>query len=158
MILVIHSDAGYCNEKKSRSQARGHFFLSNEDKFPPNNDATFTNATIIKAVMASAAKAELGALYLNAKEAVYLQQILIEMGHPQPQIPIQTDKTTAEGVTNKKKNQNAPKQWICNFIGSATASPKTNSKYIGDWGRQIWWIILQNTTLPTTTLKSEQNS
>jgi hypothetical protein len=31
MILVVHSDAGYCNKKKLRSQARGHFFLSNED-------------------------------------------------------------------------------------------------------------------------------
>jgi hypothetical protein len=74
----------------------------NEDKFPLNNGAIFTNATIIKEVMASAAKAELGALYLNAKEAVYLWQILIEMGHSQPQTPIQTDNTTAEGVTNKK--------------------------------------------------------
>jgi hypothetical protein len=46
--------------------------------------------------MASAAKAELGALYLNAKEAV-----LIEMGHPQPQTPIQTDNTMAEGMSNK---------------------------------------------------------
>jgi hypothetical protein len=72
MILVVHSDAGYCNKKKLRSQARGHFFLSNKDKFPPNNDAILTNATIIKAVMASAAEAELGALYLNAKEVVYL--------------------------------------------------------------------------------------
>ncbi len=35
MILAIHSDAGYANEKKSRSQAGGHFFLSNNDKFPP---------------------------------------------------------------------------------------------------------------------------
>ena len=44
--------------------------------------------------MASAAKAELGALYLNAKEVVYLDQILIEMGHPQSQTPIQTDNIT----------------------------------------------------------------
>jgi hypothetical protein len=80
------------------------------------------------------------------------------MGHPQPQTPIQTDKATAEGVTNKKNSQNAPKQWISNSIGSATGSPKTNSKYIGNWGRQIWWIILRNTTLPITTLMSEQNS
>ncbi len=72
MILVVHSNAGYCNEKKSHSQAGGHFFLSSEDKFPPNNGAIFTNATIIIAVVASAAKAELGVLYLNAKEAVYL--------------------------------------------------------------------------------------
>jgi len=30
--------------------------------------------------MSSAAEAEIGALYLNAREAVYLRQILIEMG------------------------------------------------------------------------------
>ena len=72
MILAIHSDAGYCNEKKLRSRAGGHFFLSNDDEFPPNNGAILTVATIVKAVMSSVAKAELGALYLNAKEAVYI--------------------------------------------------------------------------------------
>jgi len=101
MILAVHSDAGYANEKKSRSRAGGHFFLSNDDKFPPNNGAILTVATIIKAVMSSAAEAELGALFINAKEAVYLRQILEEMGHPQPRTPIQTDNTTAEGVINK---------------------------------------------------------
>ena len=52
--------------------------------------------------MSSAAEAEIGALYLNAREAVYLRQILVEMGHPQPPTPIQTDNTTAEGVVNHK--------------------------------------------------------
>ncbi len=52
--------------------------------------------------MSSAAEAKLGALYLNAKEAVYLQQILSEMGHPQPKTPIQMDNTTVEGVINNK--------------------------------------------------------
>ncbi len=52
--------------------------------------------------MSSAAEAELGALFINAKEAVYLRQILTEMGHPQPKTPIQTDNTTAEGVINNK--------------------------------------------------------
>ena len=102
MILAVHSDAGYCNKKNERSQAGGHFFLSNDENFPPNNGVILTNATIIKAVMSSAAEAKLGALYLNAKEAVYLRQILDEMGHPQPKTPIQTDNTTAEGVINNK--------------------------------------------------------
>jgi hypothetical protein len=158
MILVVHSNAGYCNKRKLHSRAGGHFFFSNKDKFPPNNGTIFINSTIIKAVMASAAKAELGALYLNAKEAVYLQQILIEMGHPQPQTPNQTDNTMAEGVTNKKIQPKCTKAIVCDFIDSATASPKTNSKYIGNRRRQIWWIILQKTTLPITTLMSEQNS
>jgi hypothetical protein len=52
--------------------------------------------------MSLAAEAELGALYINAKEAVYLRQILEEMDHPQPRTPIQTDNMTAEGVINKK--------------------------------------------------------
>jgi len=52
--------------------------------------------------MSSAAEAELGALFIIAKEAVYLQQILMEMGHPQPKTPIQTDNMTAEGVINNK--------------------------------------------------------
>jgi hypothetical protein len=72
MILAVHSDTGYCNEKKSQSRARGHFFLTNNEKHPTNNGAILTIATIIKAVMTSAAKAELGALYLNAQEAIYL--------------------------------------------------------------------------------------
>ena len=102
MILAVHSDAGYCNEKNARSRAGGHFFLSNDEQFPPNNGAILTQASIIKAVMSSAAEAEIGALFLNAKEAVYLRQILIEMGHSQPRTPIQTDNTTAEGVMNHK--------------------------------------------------------
>ncbi len=52
--------------------------------------------------MSWAAEAELGALYLNAKEVAYLQQILAEMGHPQPRTPIQTNNKMAEGVINHK--------------------------------------------------------
>ncbi len=102
MILAVHSNAGYCNEKNAHSQAVGHFFLSNDEPFPPNNGPILTQASIIKAVMSSAAEVELGALFLNAKEAVYLRQILTEMGHPQPRTPIQMDNTTAEGVINNK--------------------------------------------------------
>jgi hypothetical protein len=102
MILAVHSDAGYCNEKNAHSRAGGHFFLSNDEPFPQNNGAILTQASIIKAVISSTAQAELGALFLNAKEAVYLHQILTEMGHPQPRTPIQTDNTTTEGVINNK--------------------------------------------------------
>jgi hypothetical protein len=137
MILAIHSNAGYCNEKNACSQAGGHFFLLNDKKIPPNNGAILTNTTIIKVVMSSAAKAKLGALFLNAKEAVYFQQILSKMGHPQPRTPIQTDNTTAEGVINNKYNQNTPKQWTCVSMGYITKKSKDNSKFIGNQGGQI---------------------
>jgi hypothetical protein len=102
MVLAIHSDAGYLNESKARSRAGGHFFLSSDVHNPQNNGAILTIAQIIDAVMSSAAEAELGALFINAKEAVHLRRILIEMGHPQPRTPIQTDNSTAEGVINSR--------------------------------------------------------
>jgi hypothetical protein len=74
----------------------------NNNEHPSNNGAILSVATIIKAVMSSAAEAELGALYLNAKEAVYIQQILTKMGHPQPKPPIQMNNLTAKGVINSK--------------------------------------------------------
>jgi hypothetical protein len=102
MILQVHSDAGYANEKRARSRAGGHFFLSNNSSSAPNNCAILTMSTIFKAVMSSAAEAELGALFLNAKETVFIRQILTKMGHPQPRTPIQTDNTTAEAVVNNR--------------------------------------------------------
>ncbi len=41
MILQVHSDAGYANEKRARSRAGGHFFLSNNNSSAPNNGAIF---------------------------------------------------------------------------------------------------------------------
>jgi hypothetical protein len=55
---------------------------------------------MMKFVMSSAAKAELGALYTTAKEMVPLHQNLIKMSWTQPCTPIQTDNATAVGVTN----------------------------------------------------------
>eukprot|EP00804_Cyclotella_cryptica_P005031 CCRYP_020364-RC/>CCRYP_020364-RC protein AED:0.45 eAED:0.45 QI:0/-1/0/1/-1/0/1/0/139 len=50
--------------------------------------------------MSLAADAELGGLYINAREVIPLRHQLIEMGHPQPPTPIQTDNSTALGVVN----------------------------------------------------------
>jgi len=50
--------------------------------------------------MSSAAEAELGALYINAREAVPQRITLPEIGHKQPQTPMQTDNTTALGVVS----------------------------------------------------------
>ena len=66
------------------------------------NGAILNISQIIKAVMSSAAEAELGALFINAKMAVSMQKTLEEMGHPQPQTPIQTDNSTAHALLTNK--------------------------------------------------------
>ena len=102
MILAVHSDAGYLNEPKARSRAGGHFFLSRNSNDPPNNGAILNISHIIKHVMSSATEAELAALYIMAKEAVYIRIILQELGHKQPATPIQTDNAMADAVVNGK--------------------------------------------------------
>ncbi len=102
MVLAIHSDASYLSEPGARSRAGGHFFLSSNAEIPPNNGAVLNIAHIIKHVMASATEAELAALYIMAREAVFIRIILMEMGHTQPATPLQTDNSTAEGVVNGK--------------------------------------------------------
>eukprot|EP00804_Cyclotella_cryptica_P008108 CCRYP_004594-RA/>CCRYP_004594-RA protein AED:0.30 eAED:0.28 QI:0/0/0/1/0/0.5/2/0/866 len=98
MILAAHSDASYLSETKARSRAGGHFFLTENYEVPRNNGAILTLAQIIKSVMSSAAEAELGALYINAREAIPIRHLLTELGHAQPPTPIQIDNSTALGV------------------------------------------------------------
>ena len=104
MVLAVHSDAGYLNEPNTRSRVGGHFFLflSNHFAHPPNNGAILNIAQIIKNVMSSATEAELGALYITTREAVFIRNILKQMGHKQPATPIQMDNLAAEGVINSK--------------------------------------------------------
>ena len=98
MVLAAHSDASYLSETKARSRAGGHFFLDSDIEYPNNNGAVLTIAQIIKVVMSSAAEAELGALYINCREAIPARYLLEAMGHKQPPTPMQTDNTTALGV------------------------------------------------------------
>jgi hypothetical protein len=100
MVLAGHSDASYLWETNARSQAGGHFFMSNNDALPPNNGAVLTIAQIIKAVMSSAAEAEISALYINCQEAIPACHTLEYLGHTQPPTPMQTDNTTALSVIN----------------------------------------------------------
>ena len=75
-------------------------FFSEDDPESIWNGPILTIAQIIKFFMTSAAEAELGALYVTAKELVPIHQTLTEMGWKQPVTPIQTDNTTAAGIVN----------------------------------------------------------
>ncbi len=70
MVLAIHSNASYLSKPKARSQAGGHMFMAGNEEIPSNNGAVLNISQIIRAVMSSAAEAELGAPFINAKTAV----------------------------------------------------------------------------------------
>ena len=64
------------------------------------NGAIYVYTGILKFVVASAAEAELGALFLNCKECTVVRLILQELGHTQPPTPVHCDNSTPVGITN----------------------------------------------------------
>ena len=102
MVLAVHSNASYLSEPKARSRAGGHMFMSANNNIPANNGAVLNILQIIRAVMSSAAEAELGALFINAKTAVSMRHTFEELVHTQPCTPIQTDNKTANDLLTNK--------------------------------------------------------
>ena len=105
MILHQQSDASYLGETKARSRAGGISFLGNKyeaNTIPatPINGLLSPRSSILDVVVSSAAEAELGALFENARDATVLRSILDSFGYPQPATPIQTDNKCAHGIAN----------------------------------------------------------
>jgi hypothetical protein len=100
MVMNIHPDASYLSKPKARSRACGHFFMG---KIPKDgkpiklNGAFHTLCSILRFVVASAADAELGALFLNCQEGMILKQPLkISATHNQKYQSIATIRPLSE--------------------------------------------------------------
>jgi hypothetical protein len=117
MILHIHSDTSYLSENEAKSRPGGFFYMRNNNK----NDKNLTNGEILiiskvlKHVMSSAAEAEIGAVFINAKEGAVLRSTLEELGHKKPPIPMETDNTTATGYINGTIKQKRTKAMDMRF-------------------------------------------
>jgi hypothetical protein len=115
MILNVHSDASYLSAPKACSRAGGYFILGSipQDGDPIElNGAIHITSTILKLVAASAAEADLGALFVNAQEDKVLQLILTELSHPQPPTPIHIDNTQQQlELSTTQSNDKDHKQW-----------------------------------------------
>ena len=59
--------------------------------------------------MSLAAEAEIGALFINSRQAILARTTLEEMVHAQPPTPIKTDNTTALGFVSKHLQPKATK-------------------------------------------------
>ena len=85
MILFIHSCASYLLVTKASSRASGVIFLSDPKPYamtfseytPILNGFIFIMCKILRNIMASAAEAEYGALFLNGQAAVPIRTTLI---------------------------------------------------------------------------------
>jgi hypothetical protein len=74
-------------------------------------------------VVASAAEAELGALFLNCKEGIIFRLTLEELGHPQPRTPVHCDNATTVGIANNtvKRQQSRSMEMGYFWVGDKEA-------------------------------------
>ena len=145
MILTVDSDAAYLVAPEARSRAAGYQYLTNK-KGTLFNGPVLVIAKVIKNVMASAAEAELAALFMNGQEAVALRNCLEAMGYPQPPTPMKTDNITANGIINNTMKQKRSKAidvrfyWLRDRVKQGQfyvywESGKTNhGDYFSSWG------------------------
>ena len=109
MQLAIHSDASYLSFSQSRSRASGVHFLSKvppdpdnpEDFVPTTNVILLVVCKIMHNIMASAAEAEYGTIFVNAHTAVPIRTTLSKMGWKQEPTAIQVENSTSVGIATK---------------------------------------------------------
>ena len=119
MVLNIHSDASYLSEPRARSRLGGTFFLGciPTDTTPIQlNGPILTIANICKFVVASAAEAELGALFYNCQDGTILRLSLEELGHAQPPTPVHCDNSTAVAIANDTVKKQRSRAMEKNFF------------------------------------------
>jgi hypothetical protein len=75
------------------------------------NGAFYTNLVILKFIVASAAKAKLGALFHNFQDGIVFYQTLADMGHPQLKTPVHCNSATVVGIRNNTIKQQKQVQW-----------------------------------------------
>ena len=108
--------------------------------------------------MSSAAEAELGALFLNAKQAAPMRQTLLKMEHPQPLMPIQTDNSTAFGMVTHKIIPKATKAMDMHFHWLHDYEQQQQFRYYCNRDQQILLIIGPSITWQPITNKCEKFS
>jgi len=116
MVLIIHSDATFASETRSRSRVAGYGYLGNKD----NNDKLvnghiYAMTKVLPNVVSSAGEAEYGGIYHNAKEAETLRQTLEDLGYPQPPTNIISDNKCAVGISKQEMKQKRSKAFDVQF-------------------------------------------
>jgi hypothetical protein len=82
------------------------------------NGAILIVSKVLKHVMSSASEAEIGAVFINAKEGAVIRETLEELGHKQPPHQWKLTAPLPQGTSMVQLNKNEQKPWTCAFIGS----------------------------------------
>ena len=136
MILNVDSDAAYLVLPNAKSRIAGYYHLSsyNPPHPTPLNAPILIICKTIKNVVASAAEAETGGLFLNGQEIIPIRYLLEQMSHPQPPTPLKTDNSTSLGFVTSNIKLKRSKAWDMRFHWLRDRIVQKNFKIYWDRG------------------------
>ena len=102
------------------------------------NGSVAVIAKIIKNVVASAAEAEVGALFMNAQLAAPMRTTLEELGWPQPPAPMKAGNTAANGIINGTVKQQRSKAIDMRFYWLKDRVQQGQFKIFWEPGDESW--------------------
>ena len=94
-------------------------------------------------MVSSAAEAEVGALYYNARVALSLKQLLNAIGHPQPHSSLTTDDSTAHHFVYNNIHQKCSKSW--NMIFFWPRDRINQKQFLIEWAEGKTYLADYNT-------------
>ena len=109
MILEVQTDASYLSRSRSRSVAGGIGYLGSPGPDDLPNGAVLTLSSVLDVVVASAGKAEYGAMFTVAQKAEFTRTVLQALGHAQPPTTMLCDNECAIGLANDTVKQRRSK-------------------------------------------------
>ncbi len=126
-------------------------------------------------VVASAAEAELGALFLNYKEGMIFWLTLEELGHPQPKTQVHCNNATAVGIANnmvKRQRLHSMEMqyfWICDKVaqdaydikwhpGQENLADYQSKHHVGPHHQAVWPWYLHQKNSPSLLLRASKPS
>ena len=120
MILNVDTDAAYLVLPGAKSRIAGYYYMAEHPKAsktpnPTLNGAIHVECKTLKHVVASAAEAETGGIFVNGQIILQLRQTLHALGHPQPPTPLKTDNSTAYKFVHDEMKQKMSKSWDMRF-------------------------------------------
>ena len=106
MVFHLYSDSSYLSEPQAHSHNGGNYYLiskpSNHTKaphLPPlANEPTKRECIMMRKVVASTSKSEVGGIFHNGKIYILLRITLNELGFTQPPTSTKTDNSAAEVI------------------------------------------------------------
>ena len=158
MVLNIHLDASYLSKTRAQSRVAGHYFMGlvpKQNEPIPVNGNIYVLCGILTFVVASAAEAKLGALFVNANKGEILSLILEELGHPQSPTRIHCDNKTAAGIANATVKKHRARLMEMHFSGSWTKSNRIFLMSNGTPNKKNWGVIIPRLSMESITGRSD---